>query len=231
MSDPDFEHYATVIAGIYDEAQGTLIYASAGHPPPLTPNIPGAEALNGFASPPLGWGVRTGQRQTALELSAAARVCFFSDGLIEARTEDGLLGREGLREALDSLGEQASADELLAAVRERSRTVSDDMAACIIRRSTPSLAVKAGRWEELEIDHKALATDHAAGFLEACGVGARERKAVLAQAREILAAHARARLRVKVGPTDELSAQAIPTKPSPLGSKAPVALAQAPASA
>jgi Stage II sporulation protein E (SpoIIE) len=231
MSDPDFEHYATVIAGIYDEAQGALIYASAGHPPPLTPHIPGAEALSGFASPPLGWGVRTGQRQTALELSAQSRVCFFSDGLIEARTENGLLGRDGLRETLESLGEAASAEDLLAAVRERANAVSDDMAACIIQRTAPSLLAKPGRWEELEIDHKSLANDHAAGFLAACGLPSRQREATLAQARTILASHQHARLRVKVGSVEEPTAQAVPTKPSPLDGQAPIGLSRAPVSA
>ena len=67
-------------------------------------NLPGPEVLSGYASPPLGWGVPTGQRQTVLALCPQARVCFFSDGLVEARTETGLLGRDGLKSLLRGSG-------------------------------------------------------------------------------------------------------------------------------
>jgi hypothetical protein len=47
FSDPDFEHFATVIAGIHDPRASVLTYATAGHPPPLTMNLPGPEVLGG----------------------------------------------------------------------------------------------------------------------------------------------------------------------------------------
>ena len=39
--------------------------------------------------------------------------CLFTDGLMEARTEDGILGRERLAELLDDLGDEASARRLI----------------------------------------------------------------------------------------------------------------------
>jgi hypothetical protein len=221
MSDPNFEHYATVIAAIYDETRSILVYSSAGHPPPLTANVPGRESVDGFASPPVGWGVRTGQRQSTLELSAGTQVCFFSDGLIEARTDSGLLGREGLREKLESLGEQASAEHLLGAVRESATRVSDDMAACIISPLAAAPAANAGRSEELEIDDDSLSSEHAAGFLEACGLDLEPREEILARVREMLHRAPRARLRVKTGGADQLNAEVIAATRSQLDGQPP----------
>lgn len=213
MSDPDFEHYATVIAGIYDEQAGMLSYSSAGHPPPLTPHIPGPEVLGGFSSPPLGWGVPTGQRQSVLALSPGAPVCFFSDGLVEARTESGLLGRDGLHELLDGLGAQASAADLLAAVRQRATTTSDDMAACVIQRDGAAQKVRPGRWEELEIDETALTGTGPERFLEACGLARDRRQVTLDEARKLLSGSPSARLRVSVAEGRQPIAQSLPSRP------------------
>lgn len=211
MSDPDFEHYATVIAGIYDQRTATLSYGSCGHPPPLTPSVPGAEVLGGFSAPPLGWGVPTGQRQTVLTLGSGARVCFFSDGLIEARTEEGLLGREGLLATLNDLGESATAADLLAAVRQSATRVDDDMAACVIQQSAGARTLGSARWEELEVDRASVDTDGPDRFLEACGLSAQQRESTLVQAREILSSSHRARMRVKVDPGIEPAAQILPS--------------------
>jgi serine phosphatase RsbU (regulator of sigma subunit) len=211
LSDPNFEHFATVIAGIYDERTATLSYGSSGHPPPLTPNIPGPEVLGGFSAPPLGWGVPTGQRQTVLTLCAGARVCFFSDGLIEARTNDGLLGREGLLELLQNLGAEEGAADLLAAVRQSATRINDDMAACIIQQSATSSTLGSARFEELEIDQAALSDSGPDRFLEACGLEQEQRMAALAQAREMLGRSPSVRLRVRVDPGLEPFAQIVPS--------------------
>ncbi|HEY7891430.1 MAG TPA: SpoIIE family protein phosphatase [Solirubrobacteraceae bacterium] len=198
MSEPELEHFATVIAASYDERTGMLTYASAGHPPPLTPRIPGPEVLGGYSSPPLGWGVPTGQRQTVLGLCHGSTVCFFSDGLTEARTQGSLLNRDGLRRLLDELGDQPDATALLTAVRRRASMISDDMAACIIRPAASAPIASAARWEELEIDAPALSSSGPDRFLEACGLAAAQRKAALEHAREALLRSQSIRLRVRV---------------------------------
>ena len=53
------------------------------------------------SSPPIGVGVRTGLRQTTVPLVPGAVAALFTDGLMEARTPDGILGRERLTELLE----------------------------------------------------------------------------------------------------------------------------------
>lgn len=207
MSDPQFEHFATVIAGIYDGRSSLLTYSSAGHPHPLTIAVAGPEALGGYSSPALGWGVPTGQRQTVLALCPATHVCFFSDGLVEARTETGLLGRDGLRELIEGL-EQPSAAELLAAVQQNSTAIADDMAACVISQRAPLMAVAPGRWEELQIDAQLLAGEGPRRFMAACGVSDSEQARTLAGIAELLrdAEGVRLRLRTDRAESPELRA-------------------------
>jgi hypothetical protein len=209
MSDPHFEHFATVLAGIYDERESLLTYASAGHPHPLTLGVAGPEVLGGFSSPPLGWGVPTGQRQTVLALCPATHVCFFSDGLVEARTETGLLGREGLRGLMQEL-EQPSAADLLAAVQQASSTpIGDDMAACVISQRAPLVAIAPARWEELQIDATLLSSDAPRRFLDACGVTDSEQARTMARIRELLRNASGARLRVRVDRAESPELRAI----------------------
>ncbi len=211
FSDPDFEHFATVIAGIHDPRASVLTYATAGHPPPLTMNLPGPEVLSGYASPPLGWGVPTGQRQTVLALCPQARVCFFSDGLVEARTETGLLGRDGLKSLLEDLGDEPQASDLLGAVQDHAGLVTDDMAACIIAQTGPVASASPARWEELEVDRELLSGDGPQRFLEACGVPGRARVQTLDDLSELLAGSPSARLRVRLDHENGPRARAVPS--------------------
>jgi hypothetical protein len=217
MSDPDFEHFATVIAGIYDERPGQLTYASAGHPHPLM--LGGPQALGECAAPPLGWGVPTGQRQTVLTLSAHEYVCFFSDGLLEARTQTGLLGRDGLESLLRGLGERPRAPELLAAVQDSATLLADDMAACVIGRATPLTAPGGEHFEELEVDRAALDGDSAERFLEACGVSKHQREATLVQARALVGRSTSARLRVDMTHSPDIEVLCRAANPPELGER------------
>lgn len=115
-ADPAVEHFATVAVATYDTRAGILTYALAGHPPPILGGFHAPEHLLACSSPPLGWTVPTGRRQTVLSLPAGATVCFFSDGLIEARCGEDLLGTEQLTEILTALGPQPEAAELIARV-------------------------------------------------------------------------------------------------------------------
>jgi hypothetical protein len=167
LADPTVEHYATVAVAVYDTQHGQLTYALAGHPPPIIRGAQLQEPITICSSPPVGWGKPTGRRQSTISLPAGAEVCFFSDGLIEARSDDELLGRERLGEILDDLGPSSVATELLTGVRAAAQFTPDDMAACILR---PDTAVDAGciHTEELEVDAGALEGDSVKRFLEAC---------------------------------------------------------------
>ena len=81
LADPTAEGYATVAVALYDEQEGTLTYASAGHPAPILSGVTTHRPIEICCSPPVGWDVPTGRRQTTISLHAGTVVCFFSDGL------------------------------------------------------------------------------------------------------------------------------------------------------
>lgn len=176
LAAPGAERLATVAAAVYDRRRGTLTYALAGHPQPIILGASVPESPLSCSSPPLGWDVPTGRRQRTVTLPKGARACFFSDGLVEARCDGGeakgdggLLGRERLRELLESERGQDGAVALLAAVRELARATPDDMAACIVTADTPP----PGRHldvEELEVDERAVTSGHLQSFLLGCGL-------------------------------------------------------------
>ena len=187
--------YATVALGIYDARAGTLTYSLAGHPPPLLLGADAPEPLTSCSSPPIGWGLATGLRQTTVSLPVGSQACFFSDGLVEARCDDGLLGRERLREMLAGLGSNPDAGVLLARVREAANTVPDDMAACLL--SPCSGRARARVYvEELELDTEALERSPVARFLEQCRLPAADIASTIELAGAIAASYGSALLRV-----------------------------------
>ena len=142
--------FATVLLAVHDPETGSLTYATAGHPAPIVVGPQPHEPVTAGSSPPIGVGVRTGLRQTTVPLVPGSVACLFTDGLMEARTEDGILGRERLAELLDDLGDEASARRLIERVAAESSNLSDDMAAVIV---SPTAGVTAGlfRTEQLEL--------------------------------------------------------------------------------
>jgi hypothetical protein len=176
--------FATVLLAVHDPETGSLTYATAGHPAPLVVGPQPHDPVTAGSSPPIGVGVRTGLRQTTVPLVSGSIAAMFTDGLLEARTEGGLLGRDRLAELLEELGEDATARGLIQAVRSVSRVMSDDIAAVVIQ---PTNAATAGlfRTEQLELTARELETDIAARFLEACGVAPADLESALYDARMI----------------------------------------------
>ncbi len=152
------------------------------------------------ASPPVGWTVPTGRRQTTVSLPPGAVVCFFSDGLIEARYREGMLGRERLGELLAGLGPRPDAAKLLELVRAETLATPDDMAACIL---APELSVIAGHThiEEFEADARALGGTQVREFLEGCRISAGEIERTIDHTSDIAAVCGAALLRVELGET------------------------------
>jgi hypothetical protein len=162
--------FATVLLAVHDPGSGTLTYANAGHPGPIViGNGREHEPITVASSPPIGIGVRTGLRQTTVPLTHGSIACLFTDGLTEARTEDGILGRWRLQKLLKELGPNADADQLLDRVAEEARVTSDDMATCLV---APSAGATAGGFqtEQLELTSRELDGPLAASFLEACAI-------------------------------------------------------------
>jgi Stage II sporulation protein E (SpoIIE) len=209
LADPTAEQFATVVVGLYDTRDGCLTFAGAGHPPPLVQGLQTREPAIVCASPPIGWTVPTGRRQTTVSLPRGSTVCFYSDGLIEARCKDGgLLGRERLGEILGSLGGRPKAEKLLRRVRAAADATPDDMAACILAPEV-TLVAPPTHIEELEVDAQSLANGQAVRFLETCEVTLPERQRALGRAGDIAAAAGTALLCVELSsgsPSVEVSA-------------------------
>jgi hypothetical protein len=196
-ADPD--EFATVAVGIYEADSGTLTYATAGHPPPILLGSGDFAPITDCASVPLGWGVPTGRRQTTLSLPAGAIACFYSDGLVEARSRGKLLGRDRVVAMLAELGPAPQAAVLLERLRELADEAPDDMAACLIQ--TTSAPTDSVRLEEIELNDRQLSDGRGERFLGACNVGPRDMAPALKKARGIAGEFGAVILRVSLGPS------------------------------
>lgn len=123
------ERFVTAFYGVYDRRDGLFRYAGAGHPYPLR-----YEARTGTVSPLGAQGFVLGiipdevYVPRGASLAPGDRVCFYTDGLIEARNEIGeMFGTERLTELLKGCASRP-ANEVL-------RCVLDDLTA--FRGGTP----------------------------------------------------------------------------------------------
>ena len=165
------ESFATVVAATYQPRDRVLIYACAGHPPPV---VLGSQPqpialLTVCSSPPIGVGMRTGTRQTLVSLPGRSRVCFHTDGVTDARIAGELFGAERLERTLGELGPGASASALLDRVTAETDRRPDDMAACLLD-IEGGAAAQAVLREEIELDHDSAASDQTEQFLLECRV-------------------------------------------------------------
>jgi hypothetical protein len=218
------DRYATVALALYDPRAGTLTYSLAGHPPPILLGADAPEPLTSCSSPPIGWGFPTGRRQTTISLPTGSQACFFSDGLVEARCDDGLLGPARLREMLTGLGSNPDAGALLEQVRAEAHALRDDMAACIL---TPRSGTAGARVhiEELELDAESLQRAPVALFLEECELPAADVTSTIELAGAIAASYGSALLRVAREP---MGVSATVLAPEAAGAGAPAASGASP---
>jgi hypothetical protein len=188
------EGFATVALATWDPHGRTLVYASAGHPPPIVLGLD-AEAhgtpislLTRAASPPIGAGHPTGLRQTVIALPGDALVCFYTDGVVEARVEGSLYGAERLQRTLAELGPAATAGELLERVSSDADRRPDDMAACLLR-IEGAVAAPHVHVEELELDAADPAHQRLNRFLLAGGLPPEQIEQVVGEVDGSLAEH------------------------------------------
>jgi hypothetical protein len=222
LATPGEKRFATVVVAIHDGATGRLTYACAGHPPPIAIGFDAPEPITVCCSAPICCDLPTGCRQTTISLPEGAKLCFFSDGLPEARAGDDLLGRERLVEITRELGPSIGAPALLERIRSESTATPDDMVACIVSAAAvaptapaapeesvaPTAAVvpasggetaaTAGvQVEELEVEPHELAEPRVRYFLAACGFDSAGVTSLLAQAAEIADGAGTALLRIE----------------------------------
>jgi serine phosphatase RsbU (regulator of sigma subunit) len=193
-----YDCFATAVLATYDPAERTLAYSCAGHPPPLILGTEPVEPVIAAASPPIGLGLETGRRQTVVALPGAARACFLTDGVLEARTDGELLGVERVEAALAELDADDSAEALLARVVAATDRRPDDMAACLLGLQGRPLAAEV-RSEELVLDPAELSGGRASRFLVACRLDPGQVKSALRRARTAVDHAGGAVLRVGFG--------------------------------
>jgi hypothetical protein len=176
------DSFVTVAAATYNPRERILVYACAGHPPPIVLGSRPIVPITVCSSPPIGAGMRTGTRQTVLSVPGSSRICFHTDGVTDARTDGELYGEERLARALAELGPGVTASALLSRVAEETDARPDDMAACLLNveggTDAPFVLV-----EELELERVQVAGNRAARFLTACGVERGEIAGIMRAAR------------------------------------------------
>jgi len=106
------ERFVTAFYGIFDRASQTLRYAAAGHPHPLR-----YEAATGRVSELKASGFLLGiipnevYAEKEVQLAPGDKLCFFTDGVVEARNEIGeLYGVERLIACMKQHGESSAAE-------------------------------------------------------------------------------------------------------------------------
>lgn len=176
------DDFVTVLAAIYDPAASTLEYASAGHPVPIVVGKQADHPVDGLTSPPIGIGPRTGDRETCVSICSGSRICLFTDGLTEARNENGaLLEREGLDRILTESGDSLEASALLTQLTDQTTAGADDMTACLLN---PLAASGTGAiTEELEVDPAFESSDDLQEFLAQCALDPEQVQDALAETR------------------------------------------------
>ncbi len=198
------DDFATVIAAIHDPVEGTLTYASAGHPPPIVVGPSRHRPVTVSSSPPIGVGFSTGQRQTVLPMPEGTSVMIYSDGLLEARVDGVPLGPEKLATWLAELGPGATARALLDRVVTRADRVPDDLAAVLLH-AAPGAGAPAARVEQLKLDVLDVDGPDLEGFLAAAGVAQTERIVAGRRVSELLATTSGLVVEVHVGIDPEVT--------------------------
>ncbi|MGE5384509.1 MAG: PP2C family protein-serine/threonine phosphatase [Betaproteobacteria bacterium] len=103
--------FVTMAAGVFDPASGEMVFANAGHQPPLLRARDGTYRELEEASPPLG--VMAGMDYATQRLRLdGGRLYLFTDGVTEGYTEGGMLGLDGLKALLDRLAGLPAAGQL-----------------------------------------------------------------------------------------------------------------------
>jgi hypothetical protein len=179
---------------------------------------PGAhQPITAVSSPPIGLGFPTGLRETTVPLPPGSVGCLFTDGLLEARVDGDLLGRERLEAMLDALGDDETAEALLDRVIAEADEANDDMAVLVLR-VRPGLYAVPPRAEILEVDADDLDRGVVEAFLDACGLAPEAAGSVVRQARQCVSLAERAVVEVTFdcpGGRADVSPANAPRTPTP----------------
>lgn len=140
MLEHDFDRFATVAMLSWDAANDSLVYASAGHPPPLLIRADGTTTyLDEGRRPPVNIGVAVPAPSAPGEvtLGSGDTVVVFTDGLYESTGSDLEAGLNRLARVAGEVAPRTEPDELCDAVLWGMRPDAgwqDDVALMVLRR-------------------------------------------------------------------------------------------------
>jgi serine phosphatase RsbU (regulator of sigma subunit)/anti-sigma regulatory factor (Ser/Thr protein kinase) len=125
---------ATTVCATFDPVARELVYASAGHPPPLLIDVNSGNVaqLDQGGRPPLGWSYASATASRVLDIPAHGLLALYTDGLIEHRGSTLDAGIASLAAALvhrRELTPQQTADDAVASIVEHG---SDDDSALLL---------------------------------------------------------------------------------------------------
>ena len=125
--------FVTLVYAVLDPKNRTVVFASAGHPPPLLVDPRDATFLETDLGLPLG--IRQGSfSERTVEMTSGSRLFFYSDGITEAMNSSGeQYGESRLRDRV--LGPAATVQDLLDDVRSfaAGHPASDDVTVVMIK--------------------------------------------------------------------------------------------------
>jgi serine phosphatase RsbU (regulator of sigma subunit)/integral membrane sensor domain MASE1 len=130
----------TIGYGEYDPATCRLLYACAGHPPPLLVTDQSAQFLPGGRSQPLG-ATSEPRHEDAVDIPPGSMLLWYSDGLVERRDSDldaGLDRLISVASSLDGASPQTWCDAVMAELTGGQRLHDDVVLICL--RLQPSAA-------------------------------------------------------------------------------------------
>jgi hypothetical protein len=149
------------------------------------------------SSPPLGAGDPTGLRQTTVPVGPGSTICFITDGVIDARRDERTLGLPRVERMVRDMGEDATAERLVAEVAREADSMPDDVAVAMLHVEGGAPSASTLRVEEIEVTREELEGDRLRRFLEGAGVAPDEIPGVLEDARPRAAKDGAAVLRVR----------------------------------
>ncbi len=127
--------FVTMVAGIFDPVQRRVVFANAGHQPPLFRDVDGLFSEFEALEPPLGIVAGMAYSEQALSLGAGS-LYVFSDGLTEGRLEDGgQLGDDGVRDMIQRLAHLPPAsrlESLVARLQATGEALHDDITVMVV---------------------------------------------------------------------------------------------------
>ena len=179
--------FSTVVVAIHDPVDGTLTYRdrrprSARRRRRRCRRAAQRRARRRRSA----WACAPGCGETTVALPPGSTCCFYTDGIVEAKNGEGMIGRGRLEELVAELEPGEQADVLLERVLAEAHDASDDMTICLLR-PVAGPAAQSPRIEVLEFDADDVDSGFVARFLDACGVPAIEPEpAIVERARELV---------------------------------------------